>query len=74
MMKLIPKIIWKILVQVSFIYPMKFFFTKWFYFIVGYAHLQKLLYKIAMEAFPPHIPGKKKEKKRFWTYIQKSCM
>ncbi|GAA5807781.1 hypothetical protein MFLAVUS_001160 [Mucor flavus] len=23
---------------------------------VGYAHLQKLLYKIAMEAFPPHIP------------------
>ncbi|KAI7887760.1 armadillo-type protein [Mucor mucedo] len=23
---------------------------------IGYAHLQKLLYKIAMEAFPPHIP------------------
>ncbi|KAI8997088.1 armadillo-type protein [Pilobolus umbonatus] len=23
---------------------------------VGYAHLQRLLYKIAIEAFPPHIP------------------
>jgi hypothetical protein len=31
--------------------------------IVGYAHLQRLFYKVAKEAFAPRISGKKTKKK-----------